>query len=82
MRPHQDRAEGEDHITHCSFSYPTIPSLTYENVMGDSVKSLAELKVSNIHCSPLIYPTSDDHHGGLPDWSSVISSLSTYVDYS
>jgi len=26
--------------------------------MGDSVKSLAEVKVDNIHCSPLIYPAS------------------------
>jgi len=24
--------------------------------MGDSVKSLAEVKVDNIHCSPLIHP--------------------------
>ena len=24
--------------------------------MGDSVKSLAEVEVDNIHCSPLIYP--------------------------
>ena len=26
--------------------------------MGDSVKSLAEVEVGNIHCSPLIYPAS------------------------
>jgi len=26
--------------------------------VGDSVKSLAEVKVENIHCSPLIYPAS------------------------
>jgi len=27
----------------------------YEDIMGDSVKSLAEVEVDNIHCSPLIY---------------------------
>ena len=27
--------------------------------MGDCVKSLAEVKVDNIHGSPLIYPASD-----------------------
>jgi len=26
--------------------------------MGDSVESLAEVKVDSIHCSPLIYPAS------------------------
>ena len=26
--------------------------------MGDSVESLAEVEVDNIHCSPLIYPAS------------------------
>jgi len=26
--------------------------------MGDSVKSLAEVEVDNIHCSPLICPAS------------------------
>ena len=32
--------------------------------MGDSVKSLAEVKLDNIHCSPLIYPASHVIIGG------------------
>lgn len=28
---------------HCPFVYPTIPKLTYKDIMGDSVKSLAEV---------------------------------------
>lgn len=34
----------------------TLPELAYEDVTGDNVKSLAEVKVVNIHHSPLIYP--------------------------
>lgn len=30
----------------------------YEDVMGDSVEKLAEIKVDNIHHSPFIYPAS------------------------
>lgn len=29
--------------------------------MGDTVKSLGDVKVDNIHCSPIIYPAG---HGG------------------
>jgi len=51
--------------------YPTFPMRMLQNyrmlglkgtfrgqVMGDSVKSLAQAKVENIHCSCLIYPAS------------------------
>ena len=44
--------------------------------MGDSVKSLAEVEVDNIQCSPLIYlisphlPSHSCHHRRLSDWSS------------
>jgi len=30
------------------------------DVMGGNVKSLAEVMVDNIHCSPLIYPAGQD----------------------
>jgi len=43
-------------LPHCSLINPTLPKLTYEDVMGDSVKSLAKVKVRYIHCSPLTYP--------------------------
>ena len=36
--------------------YPTLSKLTYEDVTGDSVKSIAEVKVHNIHCTPIINP--------------------------
>ena len=43
---------------HWPLIQPTFPELPYEDVMGDSVKSLAVVKVDNIQCSPLIYPAS------------------------
>ena len=36
-------------------TYLTPPKITYEVVMGDSVKCLAEVKVHNIHCSLLTF---------------------------
>jgi len=43
--------------------------------MGDSVKNLAEIKLDNSHCSPLIYEASyaivESYQS---DWSSTISS--------
>ncbi|XP_071671297.1 uncharacterized protein [Patagioenas fasciata] len=47
------------------------PELAYEEVVRDGVKSLAEVKVDNIHCSPLIYPAGHtitegyQHHQGI-----------------
>lgn len=35
--------------------HPTLPTLVYEDIMGDSIKALLEVQVENIHCSPLIY---------------------------
>lgn len=43
---------------HCPLIHPTLPELAYEDVTGDSVESLDEVKVDNIHCSPLVYPAS------------------------
>jgi len=43
---------------HCPLIQPTLPELAYEDVMGDSVESLAEVQADNIHCSLLIYPAS------------------------
>lgn len=37
---------------------PTLLELAQEGIMGDSAKSLAEVK-DNIQCSPLTYPVSD-----------------------
>jgi len=41
--------------------------------MGDRVESLAEVKVDNIHCSPLRLPSQSCHCRKLSDWSSMIS---------
>lgn len=41
---------------HCPLIYITLPELANEDVVGDSVKCLAEVKVDNIYCSLLIYP--------------------------
>ena len=43
---------------HCALIQPTLPKLTYLDVMGDSVIRLAEVKL-HIHCS-LIYSASHD----------------------
>ncbi|KAJ7397362.1 hypothetical protein BTVI_136460 [Pitangus sulphuratus] len=43
---------------HCPLIQPTFPEFSCEDIMGNSVKSLAEIQVDNIHCSPLIYPAS------------------------
>lgn len=36
---------------HCLLIYLKLPKYTYENIMGDTVNSLAEVKVDNIHCN-------------------------------
>ena len=45
----------------------TLSQPHYKDVVGDSVKYLAEIKVDNIHCSPLFHPVNDDIIG----WSSI-----------
>ncbi|XP_048785819.1 uncharacterized protein LOC125686147 isoform X4 [Lagopus muta] len=45
---------------HCPLIYPTLPQLCYKDVMGDSIKCLAEIKVDYIHCSPPIHPARDN----------------------
>ncbi|XP_048790623.1 uncharacterized protein LOC125688470 [Lagopus muta] len=45
---------------HCPLIYPTLPQLCYKDVMGDSIKCLAEIKVDYIHCSPHIHPARDN----------------------
>lgn len=40
--------------SHCPLVQPELPESADENIMGDSVKSLAEVQVDNIHRSPLI----------------------------
>ena len=35
--------------------YPTLPKPTYEDIMAKNGKNFAEVKVHNIHYSPLIY---------------------------
>ena len=47
-------------LPHCPLVYPTLSKFTYKDVMGDSAKRLAEVKIDNIHCSPFIYQTRQD----------------------
>ena len=55
----------------------------YEDIMGDSVKSLAEVEVDNIHCSPLIYsaghPIIEGHQIGQA-WFPLGESMLTTPD--
>ena len=61
-------------------TWPTLPELTWEGVMGDRVKSLAEFKADNIHCSPLHPPSQPFHHRRLSGWSGMISKVyNSYV---
>jgi len=47
-----------------------LPKLHYKDVMGNSVKHLTKVKVHNIHCSPLNYPSADDITDGYQvHWS-------------
>lgn len=43
---------------HCSPVYPTSPKRTHKDITGDSLKSLAEVKVLSMCCSFLIYPAN------------------------
>lgn len=43
---------------HCPLIQSTLPEFSYEDLVGDSVESLAEPKVDNIHHSHLIHPGS------------------------
>ncbi|XP_048785824.1 uncharacterized protein LOC125686152 isoform X3 [Lagopus muta] len=45
---------------HCPLIYPTLPQLCYKDVVGDSIKCLAEIKVDYIHCSAPIHPARDN----------------------
>ncbi|XP_052520385.1 uncharacterized protein LOC128071565 isoform X3 [Tympanuchus pallidicinctus] len=45
---------------HCPLIYPTLPQLCYKDVVGDSIKSLAEIKVDYTHCSSHIHPARDN----------------------
>ena len=44
---------------HHPLIYHTPSQLCYQDVMENSIKSLAEVKVGNIHCSPPVYPAGD-----------------------
>lgn len=46
--------------SHCLLTYAALPKLSHGSVIGDSDKSLAEVKVYSIHCSPLYYPSGHD----------------------
>jgi len=68
---------------HCTLIYPVDPKLIYKDVVRDSVKSLAEVKVYNIYCCPLIYPASDDITEGYQvgqAWFSYSESTLTTPD--
>ncbi|XP_052556631.1 uncharacterized protein LOC128089357 isoform X2 [Tympanuchus pallidicinctus] len=45
---------------HCPLIYPTLPQLCYKDVVGDSIKCFAEIKVDYIDCSPPIHPARDN----------------------
>lgn len=45
---------------HCPLTNSTPRKFTQSVVMGDSVKSIAEVKIAKIHCCPLMYPASCD----------------------
>ena len=47
-------------LPHHSLIYPTFSKFHNKDFVGDGVKSLAEVKVHNIHCSPHIYPVSHE----------------------
>ena len=47
--------------------YPSFSKFLNKDVVGQSVKHLAEVKIDNIHCSPLIYPASGDIIEGYED---------------
>lgn len=65
--------------SHCPLVYPILPKFIWEYVMWDDVKRLHEIKVHDIHCSPLIYPSG---HGRLPHSSSMISPCWIQAHYS
>ena len=44
---------------HHPLIYPTLSPLQYQDVVGDSIKSFAEVKIDDIHCSLPIYPAGD-----------------------
>ena len=66
----------------CPPIYPTISTLHCKDVMGNSVKSLGEVKVNNIH-PPFIHSTNNDiiegHEGGQV-WVSLGDSILTTPD--
>ena len=45
---------------HCPLIYPTFSKFHNKDVVEDSDKYLAEVKVHNIHFSPHIYSADDD----------------------
>ena len=44
----------------CPLIYPTFSKFLNKDVVGQSTKHFAEVKIDSIHLSPLIYPASDD----------------------
>ena len=48
------------HPPHHPVIYPTLYTFHNKDVVGGAIKRLAEVKVHNIHCSPLIYPACND----------------------
>jgi len=60
-------------LPYCPLICPTLPDLTYEDAMKDSIKSLAAAKVN--HCS-LLYPANHDLGEGrlLDRWNMIFPS--------
>lgn len=52
---------------HCAATYPVPHQFAYEDVMRDTVKSLANVNLNNIPCSPLTHRSSDLITGYLID---------------
>jgi len=53
---------------HCPLIYPTFSKFHNKDVVGYSVKHLAQVKVRNIHCSP---PSETHWNSVIPAWLSV-----------
>jgi len=67
----------------CPLICPTLAWRTDEDVMGDSVRGLAEMKADSVHCCPLTYPASGDITEGYQvgqAWFPLDESMLTTLD--
>lgn len=60
LQPDSKLSQPVPNPPHHPVLYPILSKFHNKDVVGDSVKHIAEVKVYNILCSPLIYLASDD----------------------